>query len=150
ETGLPLGFLYGLVQELLPEAPGGLQYRPAVDTCTMAVLLVDEARNEGVVADLTLERPPDGTSALYSVPELSFVYGDTAWQQAMRDASDCVKQTLWRQDWDVRWHLARRDQQLLPPVLEGSSLGASLALGLMKLADGVEDLDLQGIAITAT
>ena len=122
-----------------------------MDTCTLAVLLVDEARNTGVVANLTLERLPDGTRALYPAPELSLVYGDNAWQQAMKDASTYVKQTLWRQDWDVRWRLTRRDQQLLPPFLKGGSLGTALALGLTKLAGGLQEIDnLQGIGITAT
>ena len=90
------------------------------------------------------------------MPELSFVYCDAAWHQALRDASNYVKKTLWKktlgqQAWDVRWRLTRRNRrQRLPLVLKDGSLGAAVALGLTKLADGLSDLALEGIAITAT
>ena len=89
DTGVPLGFLRDVVHALLPEADGGGQPRPPMETCTLTVLLVDTAQN-GVVADLTLERLPDGTGSLYPTPELGFVYRDAALASG-RAAGVCVR-----------------------------------------------------------
>ena len=106
-------------------------------------------RRDGVVADLTLERLPDGTGSLYPIPELGFVYRDAHWRRAERQAYEYVQRTVSPPAWDVRWRLARRDQKPLPPTLQGDSLGAALALGLTKLAGGLKDLSLEGVSITA-
>ena len=123
----PLGFLRDLTQELLGEPS-----RKAERDLSLPVLLVDRARNEGVVATLTLELMPDGSGGLYPIPELALIR-DTDFRQAQDDARAYSEGVgLWQKGRDVRWRLHRRDGK---PIinLTGPSIGAPFALGLVKL-----------------
>lgn len=106
--------------------------RSAVRVQTLTVLLVDAARQEGVVATLTLESIPHGSGDFYPEPALAFLR-DPEFQQAEVHALAAAK-TLgsWRTDHDVRWHLQRRDGKPIT-TLVGPSLGAAFALGLGNL-----------------
>lgn len=135
KTGLALGFLRDMVQELLPEEFGGGQPRqPVRDPLSLTALLVDEAQVKGVIANLTLELMPDGTGALYPAPALAFVTRDKDFRQAEDNARQYVRREgLWQEEWDVRWRLKRRDGKPLSPWLTGNSAGLAFALGLAKL-----------------
>jgi hypothetical protein len=99
---------------------------------SLPVLLVDIARNEGVVATLTLELMPDGNGGLYPIPELALIR-DTDFRRAEDEARVCGEEVeLWQKGRDVRWRLQRRDGK--PIVnLTGPSLGAAFTLGIVKL-----------------
>lgn len=106
--------------------------RRGEQTTALTVLLVDTARNDGVVATLTLELIPNGSSALYPTPELVFLR-DTDFQQAETHASAATHAAgLWSTNHDVRWQLHRRDGKPLT-TLAGPSMGAAFALGISKL-----------------
>ena len=76
---------------------------------SLNVLLVDTARNEGVLAVLTLESVRDGSGELYPIPELAFM-SSADFQHAQHEAGAWAENTgLWRTDRDVRWQLRRRD-----------------------------------------
>ena len=124
---LPLGFFRDLTQDLLGEPP-----RKAERDLSLTVLLVDRARNEGVVATLTLELMPDGSGGFYPIPELALIR-DPDFRQAQDDARAYSEGVgLWQKGRDVRWRLHRRDGK---PIinLTGPSIGAPFALGLVKL-----------------
>lgn len=123
----PLGFCRDLVNIFLEQPP-----RPAVQTLSSTVLLVDTARNDGVVATLTLELVSEGNRDLYSIPELAFLrLAD--FHEAENNARACVIDSqLWRHAHDVRWRLQRLDGKPLAN-LSGPSLGAAFALGIGKL-----------------
>lgn len=122
-----LGFCRDLIQEFLGEP-----LHAAERDLSLTVLLVDTARNEGVVATLTLELVPDGRGEFYPVPELAFIR-DVDFRQAEENAHGCSAGTeLWHKGWDVRWRLQRRDGKALFN-LTGPSLGAAFALGIGKL-----------------
>jgi len=121
------GFCRDLTLTLTGEPPRG-----AERCLSLAVLLVDTARYEGVGATLLLELIGDGRGECYAVPELAFLR-DAAARQAESHARACVAgMGLWRTEWDVRWHLQRRDGKPLV-TLSGPSLGAAFTLGLAKL-----------------
>ncbi len=102
---------------------------------SLNVLLVDTARNEGVLAVLTLESVRDGSGELYPIPELAFM-SSADFQHAQHEAGAWAENTgLWRTDRDVRWQLRRRDGKPLVN-LTGPSLGAAFALGIAKLFAG--------------
>ena len=124
---LPLGFFRDLTQDLLGEPP-----RKAERDLSLTVVLVDRARNEGVVATLTLELMPDGSGGFYPIPELALIR-DPDFRQAQDDARAYSEGVgLWQKGRDVRWRLHRRDGK---PIinLTGPSIGAPFALGLVKL-----------------
>jgi hypothetical protein len=126
-VNVPLGFCRDLMRALLEEP-----LRKAERNLSLAVLLVDIARNEGIEATLTLELMPDGRGKLYPIPELAFMR-DKDFHQAEDNARACVEGAgLWQKDWDVRWRLQRRDGKPLV-TLSGPSMGAAFALGLAKL-----------------
>ena len=98
----------------------------------MTVLLVDMARNEGVVATLTLEMLPDGSGELYPAPAFAFLRDDD-FRQAEDNARAYLEQTSFaNKHKDVRWRLQRRDNKPLTS-LSGHSMGAAFALGIGKL-----------------
>lgn len=154
KTRLPMGFLQDLTQELLTEeqkleeekrkVQDDLSFilcgdlRPAEQEQLLPVLLVelDTARRkeDGVVADLTLELMPDGNRMLYPIPALALVPRDEAFRQAENNARQYVHQCLklWPEGYDVRWRLQIREKPLFPR-LGGNSAGAAFALGLLKL-----------------
>ena len=123
----PLGFCHDLTLGLLGEP-----LCHAEKDLSLSVLLVDTARNEGIVATLMLELIPDGKEDFYPVPELSFLR-DPDFRQTEDNARECLlRMGLWKKERDVRWQLRRRDDK--PIVnLTGPSLGAAFALGLGKL-----------------
>ncbi len=132
---VPLGFRRDLMQALLAEP-----LRKAERNLSLAVLLVDTARNEGAGATLTLELMLNGGGEFYPIPELAFMR-DKDFHQAEDNARACVEGAgLWQKDWDVRWRLQRRDGKPLV-TLSGPSMGAAFALGLAKLfADHLPNL----------
>jgi hypothetical protein len=129
--------------QILPEASrgfcrdlmlllSGAQPRSAEREVCIMTLLVDTARNEGVVATLTLELLTDGQGELYPTPELAFLR-DADFQQAEATACAALQATpFWSHHHDVRWRLQRRDGK---PVtnLSGPSMGAAFALGMGRL-----------------
>src|SRR5262245_35024430 len=121
------GFCHDLTLRLLGEP-----LCRAEKDLSLSVLLVDTARNEGIVATLLLELIPDGKGDFYPVPELSFLR-DPDFRQTEDYARECLhRMGLWKKERDVRWQLQRRDDK--PIVnLTGPSLGAAFALGLGKL-----------------
>jgi hypothetical protein len=121
------GFCHDLILAL-SNAP----LRQGEQTTALTVLLVDTARNDGVVATLTLELIPNGSRALYPTPELIFLR-DADFQQAETQASAATHSAgLWSTKHDVRWQLHRRDGKPLT-TLAGPSMGAAFALGISKL-----------------
>lgn len=98
----------------------------------MTVLLVDTARNEGVVASLTLELLPYGSGEFYPVPELAFLRDDD-FRQAEENARALTQASFADHHHDIRWRLQRRDNKPLAS-LSGPSLGAAFALGIGKLS----------------
>jgi hypothetical protein len=122
-----MGFCRDLTQELLGES-----LRQMERGLSLAVLLVDTARNEGVVATLTLELVSGGHAGLYPVPELAFIR-DTEFRRAEEHARSYIESIgLSQQSRDIRWRLRRNDG--LPLVnLSGPSMGAAFALGIGKL-----------------
>lgn len=123
----PPGFCRDLSLALL-----GQPLRQAERDLSMTVLLVDMARNEGVVATLTLELLPDGSGELYPAPAFAFLRDDD-FRQAEDNARACLEQTSFADTHkDVRWRLQRRDNKPLTS-LSGPSMGAAFALGLGKL-----------------
>jgi hypothetical protein len=126
----PPGFCYDLSLALL-----GQPLRQARQDLGMTVLLVDMARNEGVVATLTLELLPDGSGEFYPAPALAFLRDDD-FRQAEDNARTALAQTSFvDRHQDVRWRLQRRDNKPLTS-LSGPSLGAAFALGIGKLCAG--------------
>ncbi len=126
-VSMPVGFCRDLMLALVGEP-----LRTAIQSLSLAVFLVDTARSEGVGATLTLELLGDGRRECYSVPELAFMR-DADFRQAEENARFCIEgMGLWRQEWDVRWRLHRRDGKPLL-TLAGPSLGAAFALGFAKL-----------------
>ncbi len=110
----------------------GQPLRQAERDLSMTVLLVDTARNEGVVATLTLELLPSGSGEFYPAPELAFLR-DEDFRQAEDNARAALAQTGFADHHhDVRWRLQRRDNKPLTS-LSGPSLGAAFALGIGKL-----------------
>lgn len=106
--------------------------RSSLRNLTLTVLLVDAARQEGVVAALTLALIANGSGDFYPTPELAFLR-DPDFQQAEANAHAAVKaQELWLPDHDVRWRLQRRDGKPIT-TLVGPSLGAAFALGIGSL-----------------
>lgn len=124
----PPGFCRDLSLALM-----GQPLRQAERDLTMTVLLVDTARNEGVVATLTLELLTSGSGEFYPVPELAFLRDDD-FRQAEDNARAVLAQTSFTDPYhyDVRWRLQRRDTKPLTS-LSGPSLGAAFALGIGKL-----------------
>jgi len=124
---LPLGFFRDLTQELLGEPP-----RKAERDLSLPVLLVDTARNEGVVTTLTLELVPHGSGGLYPIPVLALIR-DPDFRRAEYEARVYGEEVgLWQKGRDVRWRLQRCDGK--PIVnLTGPSIGAAAALGIVKL-----------------
>ncbi len=123
----PPGFCRDLSLALL-----GQPLRQAERDLSMAVLLVDMARNEGVVATLTLEMLPDGSGELYPAPAFAFLRDDD-FRQAEDNARAYLEQTSFaNKHKDVRWRLQRRDNKPLTS-LSGPSMGAAFALGIGKL-----------------
>lgn len=121
------GFCHDLILAL-SNAP----LRQGEQTTALTVLLVDTARNDGVVATLTLELLPNGSSTLYPTPELVFLR-DADFQQAETQASAATHASgIWSTRHDVRWQLHRRDGRPLT-TLSGPSMGAAFALGISKL-----------------
>lgn len=115
------------------------QQHPEAREQSLTVLLVDEARDDGVVATLTLEFVANGTGALYPDPALAFVYRDWEFRQAEDWARNYVQRRgLWQKEWDVRWRLERRDRQPIS-ALTGPSMGGAFALGLAKCCVSGED-----------
>lgn len=126
----PPGFCRDLSLALL-----GQPLRQAERDLAMTVLLVDMARNEGVVATLTLEMLPDGSGELYPTPAFAFLRDDD-FRQAEDNARAYLEQTSFADTHkDVRWRLQRRDNKPLTS-LSGPSLGAAFALGIGKLCTG--------------
>lgn len=124
------GFCRDLMQALL-----GKPLHQAERDLSLTVLLVDTARDEGVVATLTLELIPDGSRTIYPVPELAFLR-DNDFRHAENQAGTWSTSILmWRQDQDIRWRLHRQDGKPLTS-LTGPSLGAAFALGIAKLCTG--------------
>jgi hypothetical protein len=127
---IPPGFCRDLSLALM-----GQPLRQAERDLTMTVLLVDTARNEGVVATLTLELLPSGSGEFYPAPELAFLRDDD-FRQAEDNARAALAQTSFADHHqDVRWRLQRRDNKPLTS-LSGPSLGAAFALGIGKLCAG--------------
>ena len=123
----PPGFCRDLRLALL-----GQPLRQAERDLSMTVLLVDTARNEGVVATLTLELLPHGSGEFYPAPALAFLRDDE-FRQAEDNARVYLEQTSFAdQHKDVRWRLQRRDHKPLTS-LSGPSMGAAFALGIGKL-----------------
>jgi len=123
----PPGFCRDLSLALL-----GQPLRQAERDLSMTVLLVDTARNEGVVATLTLELLPSGSGELYPTPALAFLRDDD-FRQAEDNARAYFEQTSFADKHkDVRWRLQRRDHKPLTN-LSGPSMGAAFALGIGKL-----------------
>jgi hypothetical protein len=123
----PPGFCHDLRLALL-----GQPLRQAERDLSMTVLLVDTARNEGVVATLTLELLPHGSGEFYPAPALAFLRDDE-FRQAEDNARVYLEQTSFAdQHKDVRWRLRRRDHKPLTS-LSGPSMGAAFALGIGKL-----------------
>lgn len=127
----PLGFLQDLTQALLPSGA----VRPAKTSCTLPVLLVEEAREEerGVVLSLTLERLDEGNGALYPHPDLAFLFRERSFRQSEKNAREAVAYMgLWplESKEDVRWSLNRWPGG---DFLKGPSVGAAFALGLAQL-----------------
>jgi len=122
-----IGFCRDLTQELLGEP-----LRKPERDLSLTVLLVDTARNEGIVATLTLELVPEGSGGFYPVPELAFGR-DPDFRRAEAEARACIEGiNLWRKAQDVRWRLQRRDGKPIAN-LSGPSLGAAFALGIAQL-----------------
>jgi hypothetical protein len=139
ETGLALGFLRDLTQELFTG-----ELRPATQEVSLTLLLVEKIGQEekGIPVSLNLELLPEGTGALYPLPALAFVNRDhvlhaeeESFRQAEENACAYVQNTarLWQRNQDVRWRLERWDEKPLPRTLIGNSAGAAFALGLAKL-----------------
>ena len=181
-SGLPLGLLRDLACELATP-PGQLAARQAQQQAShdilygdmrladpdrsaeINVLLVEKGQpgdqqGKGVVATLTLEMISDGAGALYPAPALVFVDLREGFDQAANHARAHVQRLgLWRDTWDVRWRLARRDGEL-PLAFVGDSLGGALALGLTQVCGvtaqsfpwvtWLQTLDLAKVAVTAT
>ncbi len=123
----PSGFCHDLSLALT-----GQPLRQAERDLSMTVLLVDTARNEGVVATLTLELLPSGSGEFYPAPELAFLRDDD-FRQAEDNARAALEHTSFvDRHTDVRWRLHRRDAKPLTS-LSGPSLGAAFALGIGKL-----------------
>lgn len=123
----PPGFCRDLSLALL-----GQPLRQAERDLSMTVLLVDMARNEGVVTTLTLELLPDGSGELYPTPALAFLRDDD-FRQAEDNARTYLEQTSFADTHkDIRWRLQRHDNKPLTS-LSGPSLGAAFALGVSKL-----------------
>ncbi|NOT52997.1 MAG: hypothetical protein HOP18_00185, partial [Deltaproteobacteria bacterium] len=126
-TLTPPGFCRDLSLALM-----GQPLRQAERALSMTVLLVDTARNEGVVATLTLELLPSGSGEFYPAPELAFLRDDD-FRQAEDNAHAVLAPTSFTdQHHDVRWRLQRRDNKPLTSLF-GPSLGAAFALGIGKL-----------------
>jgi hypothetical protein len=129
-SNVPFGFCQDLTQVLLGESP-----RPAEQSVSLPVLLVDTARNEGIVAMLTLELVSGGRGEFYPIPALAFLR-DSDFRQAEENARACVAGIALQQNHhDVRWRLQRRDGKAIVN-LSGPSLGAAFALGIGKLFAG--------------
>lgn len=123
----PPGFCCDLSLALLRQP-----LRQAERDLSMTVLLVDTARNEGVVATLTLELLPHGSGELYPAPALAFLRDDD-FRQAEDNARASLEQTsVAYKHQDVRWRLQRHDNKPLTS-LSGPSMGAAFALGIGKL-----------------
>lgn len=120
------GFCHDLKLALL-----GQPLRETERDLSMTVLLVDTARNEGVVASLTLELLPHGSGEFYPAPELAFLRDDD-FRQAEENARALAQTRFADHHHDIRWRLRRRDTKPLTS-LSGPSLGAAFALGIGKL-----------------
>ncbi|MDH3604858.1 MAG: CHASE2 domain-containing protein, partial [Candidatus Tectomicrobia bacterium] len=158
-TGCAPGFLRDLTWALLPDELSldlALEPERAEE---LYVLLVEEGRDQGVVALLSLQLLPHGTGALYPQPELALVFRDAQFRQAEQEAHTYVGSlNLWPEGRDVRWRLTRPFDNRPVRRLVGASMGAAFALGLSKIcatadaphAAKLQALDLQQVAISAT
>ena len=124
---VPYGFCCDLTQELLGVPPRATEREVSLNT-----LLVDTARNEGMLTTLTLGLVPDGNGDLYPTPAFAFIR-DATFCQAENDAREWLKHTsLTPKERDIRWQLQRHDGK--PFVqLTGPSMGAAFGLGMAKL-----------------
>jgi hypothetical protein len=130
-SALPRGLIQDLTHTFLKDAGP----RPAAGSCDLTVLLVD-GRGMGVSARLFLDLMLDGNGSLYAGPELTFTPRDQKFQRAEGTARQYAER-IWPRsgplaDRDVRWRLVRSDGTT-PARLEGDSMGAAFALGLMAL-----------------
>lgn len=127
---VPLGLWRDLTQELL-----GLPPRTTEREVSLNTLLVDTARNEGMLTTLTLGLVPDGNGDLYPTPAFAFIR-DATFCQAENDAREWLEHAgLAPEKHDIRWQLQRHDGK--PFVnLTGPSMGAAFALGMAKLLAG--------------
>ena len=134
QAGIRAGLLRDLIQELLPADRGGGGPRPKAGTQALMALLVDHVENRGVAAWLDLDLIADGAGEFYPHPGLAFVARDERWVQAEETACDYVQKAgIWTgQDrLDIRWSLLGRNE--IPSALNGDSIGAAFALGLVRL-----------------
>jgi len=134
-----IGFLRDLVQEFLSEAED-IQPRKAQRYESITALLVEEKQirndkvKDGVIVTLTLDLMPDGNGELYPHTSLAFVARDDLFRSAEANARDYVKTFgFWGEGHDVRWNIARRDDEPLPLEVVGNSAGAAFAMGMAKL-----------------
>ena len=129
-TEVAPGLLRDLIQQL-----SGAPARPAEQEVSLNTLLVDTARNEGMLTSLTLGLIPDGSGDLYPSPAFAFLR-DASFCQAENDAREwLVHSGLVPKGQDIRWHLRRHDGKPFGQ-LSGPSMGAAFALGMAKLLAG--------------
>lgn len=132
---------------------GGL--RSAECSVTPTALLIDAQTGNGVTAQLTLERLPNGFGHIYASPqEHAFLTLDEGFEQALKNAEIFVKTEGTPFDTiDVRWRLQRHDGRLLTS-LGGPSIGGTFAMGCGKLLvqpshEEWGALELNGVGLTA-
>lgn len=129
-SDVPRGFCRDLTQELLGVPACAAQREVSLNT-----LLVDTARNEGMLTRLTLGLVPDGNGDLSPTPAFAFIR-DTTFCQAENNAREWIARAgLSHEKRDIRWQLQRHDGK--PVVnLTGPSMGAAFGLGMAKLLAG--------------
>lgn len=126
----------GLFLDLIFEFESG-KVRPPFRTQSITGVLIDEADalQAGVMVAITLEAIQDGDGSFYPAPEFSLLSLDPAFRNGLENSLRMVRDTLgiWRDGYDVRWRIDRRDGKDLSSTLKGGSAGGAFALALSKV-----------------
>ncbi|WP_448595862.1 hypothetical protein [Thermoflexus hugenholtzii] len=128
--GFPRAFVWDLARFL-----SGMEPLPAEGRVRQRVVLIDRsvASPQARMATLVLERVIDEEEALYPHPRQAFLGEDEAFRAAREAARAYVREfeRAWTRGRGVRWALEGLPEGIRQ--LEGPSLGASFAAGLLAL-----------------
>lgn len=117
---------------------------PSVERAEVSVLLAVPGANKGYVGTLSLDlvKREEGVTTdchdltLYPTPLLSLITRSKSFQHAEQAALQYVRSVIGKdlpKNADIRWDLKLRRGEALPSRLEGPSLGAAVALALLRL-----------------